>query len=191
MFLNSIGAPSLWRQIFPSVHELAIHVRPDGPADTPYLVNVPLPGFFLVVLTILGDPSSPDAMPTTLVLVELQAANLPEITLVAIPTLALQAFGPHAVFAGHVNKNSVVPRPTRPAVLDVKLIVLVCLDCADVAGRLTHTGENTIRLDCPGLIHVTLTISQIPKPAVKALAVEKHDLFLWLNRLGGTTYWEG
>ena len=179
-----------YRAVSGLVHELAIHVRPDGPADTPYLVNVPLPGFFLVVLTIFDDPSAPGPMPTTLVLVELHSTDRPEITLVAIPTLALQAFGPHAVFADHVDKNPVVPRPSRPAVLDVKLVVFVCLDCTDVAGRLTHTGENTIRLYRPGFIHVALAISQIPKPAVKALAVEKHDLFLRLNRLGGTTYWE-
>ncbi len=38
------------------VHELTIHVRADVSADTPYLVNVPLPGFFLVVLHLLHSP---------------------------------------------------------------------------------------------------------------------------------------
>jgi len=160
------------------VHKLAIHVRPNGPADTPYLIDVPPPGFFLIVLTILDDPSAPDPMPASLVLVELHATYFEVITLVLIHTLALEAFGPHAVFTDHVDKNSVVPGSRRPAVLNVKLVVLVRLGCTNVAGRLTRTSKNAIRLYCPGLIHVALTLSEIPNPAVKALSVEKHDLFL-------------
>jgi len=108
-----------------------------------------------------------------------------------IPALALQALGPDAVFAHHMDKNPVVPGSTRPAVFDVKLVVLVWFDCTYVAGRLTCAGEKATRLDLPGPIHVALAISQIPKPAVKAIAIEKHDLFFRLDRFLGITYWAG
>jgi hypothetical protein len=84
-----------------------------------------------------------------------------------------------------MDEDPVVAGPPGPAVLKAKLVVFVRLNGAYIAGRLARTKENTARFDLPGFLDVTLIISQMPKPTVKALAVKKHDLLLRLDRFFG------
>jgi hypothetical protein len=139
------------------------------------------------VLAVLNDAPSPDAMTADFVLIELHAPDLEIVALVAVITLAFEAFGPNAIFADRMDEDPIVTGPPRPAVLEPKLVIFVRLVGAYIAGRLARTKENTARFDLPGLLDVALIIPQMPKPTVKALAVKKHDLFLRLDRFFGNT----
>ena len=140
------------------------------------------------MLAVLENASAPYTMSSNFMFVEFQTANLPEVTLVAIAALALKTFWPHAVFADHMDKCPIVSGPAWPAILEVKLVVLICLDCTDVTGRFTGAGENASRFDFPCIIHVALIFSQKSIQAIEAAAVEKHNLLLWLNSFLGVTY---
>jgi hypothetical protein len=140
------------------------------------------------MLTVLENPSSSHTMATDFMLVEFQSTNLPEIALALKAPLALKALGPHAIFADHMDKCPVVSGAGRPAILEVKLVVLICFYCTDVAGRFTGAGENASGFDFPGLVYVALIISQKSIQPVKAAAVEKHNLLLRLSGLIGVTY---
>jgi hypothetical protein len=140
------------------------------------------------MLAVLENTPASDTMSANLVLVEFQTSNLPEIALVMKAALALKAFWPNTVFTDHMDKGTVVSGLARPAIFEMKLVVLICFDGSDITGRFTHAGENAIRFYCPCLIYVALIVSQISKQAVKAPTIEKHNLLLWPNGLICVTY---
>jgi hypothetical protein len=112
------------------------------------------------------------------VFVELESSDFPEVTLVVKAALAFETPGPDAVFADHMDKHAVVSGFGRPAILEVKLVVLIRLFCPDIAGGPAGAVEYAVRLYLPGLIDIALIPSEISEPAVVAFAVEEHYLLL-------------